>query len=168
MPKCLLLVDVQEGFISDKTRSVLPKIADLIDSGLFDFIVATQFINAEGSPYRRFLNWHRLANSPEIDLWSTVAENANLVIKKNTYTSVCDELLDFLKNNDIHEVYIAGIDTDCCVLKTAVDLYEAGIRPYVLSCYSASNGGQKSHDAAILVLSRMIGDNSIVKNKITS
>ncbi|MDR1849228.1 MAG: cysteine hydrolase [Zoogloeaceae bacterium] len=166
MKTCLLLVDIQNGFISDNTSHILPEVEKLISQKKYDFMVATQFINLEKSPFQCFMHWYRLMASPEIDLYSAVAANADLIIKKNVYTAVNDELLGFIRKNGIEEVYVAGIDTDCCVLTTAVGLFEHGIRPYVLAHYSASNGGQQSHDAGILALCRMIGSDSIIQGEI--
>ncbi len=54
------------------------------------------------------------------------------------------------------------------MLKTAADLFELGIRAYVLADYSASNGGKSSHDAALRVLQRMIGYSAVIKGELTS
>ncbi|MGH2416210.1 MAG: isochorismatase family protein, partial [Microcystaceae cyanobacterium] len=67
---------------------------------------------------------------------------------------------------DIHTVFICGIDTEGCVLKTAIDFFENNINPYVLEYYSASNGGDNFHQAAILVLSQLIGRSNIITEPI--
>jgi nicotinamidase-related amidase len=166
MSTCLLLVDIQTGFISDNTSHILPGVEKLIGKQKYDYIVATQFINVANSPYQRFLHWHRLMASPDIDVYAPVAQNADIILKKDVYTAVNKELLDFIHVNKIDEVHVAGIDTDCCVLTTAVSLFEHGIKSYVLARYSASNGGQSSHDAAILVLRRLIGSDFIIQEEI--
>lgn len=91
---------------------------------------------------------------------------AKVVFDKYTYSSVNQETIAFLKRNKIDTVFICGIDTDCCVMETAVDLFEQLIHPYVLTHSSASNGGQESHEAAIEVLSRLIGRNNVVQEPI--
>lgn len=89
------------------------------------------------------------------------------IVQKSVYTSCNYDLINLLRTLKISEVYIVGIDTDCCVLKTAMDLFEINIRPIVLSYYCASNGGKKSHDAALTVLRRNIGDNQVVDREFT-
>lgn len=81
---------------------------------------------------------------------------------KNTYTAITEELRRFLASHSIDTGFVCGIDTDCCVLKTAADLFEMGIRPYVLAHYSASNGGDDSQRAAITVLNRLIGPCNVI------
>lgn len=154
--KCLFVIDVQNGFVSDKTKSILPQLEQLMSD--FDGeIIATQFINTAGSGFTDIMHWKRLKTTPEIDLLPFVKENATHIVQKATYSACTDEVLRLLLENNISEVYISGIDTDCCVLATAISLFEHNIRPIVLTHYCASNGGMVSHQAAITVLERTIG-----------
>ena len=166
--KCLFVIDVQNGFISSKTSHIVPHITQLVNDFSDGDIIATKFINADKSPYEVFMNWGRLKVSPEIDLLPQVQDKANLIVEKNIYSACTEEVLKYLCINNIDEVFLAGIDTDCCVLKTATDLFEHGIRPIVLTDYCASNGGLASHDAAITVLKRTIGNRQIVSGKFLS
>lgn len=76
----------------------------------------------------------------------------------------CDKYVEAIeKYKKAIEQYIAGIDTDCCVLATATSLFERNIRPVVLAHYCASNGGERSHAAALTVLERTIGAQQIIK-----
>ena len=88
---------------------------------------------------------------------SNAAEKATEIVQKTTYSACTESVLKLLQNNNISEVYLAGIDTDCCVLATAIELFDCNIRPIVLAQYCASNGGKRSHNAALTVLERTIG-----------
>jgi nicotinamidase-related amidase len=125
----------------------------------------TQFINHPDSPYARYMNWNRLTDPAETAIVSSLAPHAEIVFTKSIYTSLTPEVLQFLKDRQIETVYICGIDTDCCVLQTAVDLFEQTIHPYVLLDYCASNGGPESHEAAIRVLTRSIGAANLIKGQ---
>ena len=160
--KCLLIIDVQNGFVSKRTEHILPKLRGLCDVFKGEITIATKFVNADNSPYEVFIDWHRLKRSPEIDVVDFVSSYAQRVFEKNIYSSCTNELISFLEEHKIKEVYLAGIDTDCCVLKTATDLFERGIRPIVLTDYCASNGGEESHRAAIRVMERTIGKKQIL------
>lgn len=160
--KCLFVIDVQNGFVSDKTRHILPKIDQLINEFNEGFIIATQFINAENSGFTNILHWNRLKAVPEINLVPSVQEKATYIIQKKTYTAYTEEVKQLLLRNNVTEAYIAGIDTDCCVLTTAITLFEHNIRPIVLEQYCASNGGNVSHQAAVTVLERTIGKDQIM------
>ena len=165
MTSCLLLIDIQKGFISEHTEHVIPRIEELLKNKRFEHIAATRFINSENSPYRRILGWDRLSDGPETDLHPVVCKAADAIFEKDVYTAVSSGLLKYFSDNSVNDLFIAGIDTDCCVLKTAADLFENNIRTKVLAHYSASNGGQESHDAAICVLQRLIGKDNVIGDK---
>lgn len=159
--KCLFIIDVQKGFVSPKTDFVLPRIEKLMNAFRGGPIIATKFVN-RGGPFDAIMHWKRLIASPEVDLIPFVEEKADHVIEKNIYSSCTDQVEALLRQFQVTEAYIAGIDTDCCVLKTALDLFERNIRPIVLAHCCASNGGEESHAAAITVLERNIGASQII------
>jgi len=171
MKSILIVVDLQNGFIRyDHMKDVSGKIVELSNRHLFDYVIATRFLNREGSQYTEMLNWRKLLTSPDVDLvdglyWDTVVD-------KNIYSCLNEEFLAFLqKINDGEKpthIFICGVDTDCCVLKTATDLFENGIMPLVLVDYCNSNGGPDSHLAGQLVMSRLIGRKSLIQGIITN
>lgn len=171
MKKILIVVDMQNGFNRyDQTHILAKKVVELTNSGIFDKIIATRFLNKEGSQYTKFLNWHRLMSSPDIDLVDGI--KADEVVDKWVYTCVTDDFMRLLKKCNDGEIpshiFICGADTDCCVLKTATDLFEKSVMPIVLTEYCDSNGGPESHKAGIMVMDRLIGKKSIVSDKIAS
>ncbi len=103
-----------------------------------------------------------MKTEPAIDVIESVRMKADFVIEKNTYTACTDDIVGILREMKIEEVYLVGIDTDCCVLKTTIDLFERNIRPIVISSCCTSNGGLESHIAALRVLERTIGKEQIV------
>ena len=171
MKNILIVVDMQNGFNRyDQTHILAKKVVELTNSKLFDKVIATRFLNREGNQYTKIINWHRLMTSPDIDLVEGI--KADEVIDKNVYTCVTSEFMNLLKkcNDGVMptHVFICGADTDCCVMKTAVDIFEQSIMPIVLTEYCDSNGGPDSHKAGILVMNRLIGKKCIVPDKITS
>jgi nicotinamidase-related amidase len=163
VPRPLLVVDVQKGFINDFTRHIPPRIANLIERGGFEPILFTRFINSEGSAYRRLLDWHECGESPEIDLADEVSPFSDpaLTFSRPGYAGISDELAAYLKAHEIEEIAIAGIDTDMCVLKVAMDAFDHGIKPVVFADCCASTSGLQSHFAGLAVLARNIGANQL-------
>src|ERR687887_254011 len=51
--KPLLVVDVQRGFINDFTRHIPGRIKRLVETGEFEPLLFTRFINSPDSPYQR-------------------------------------------------------------------------------------------------------------------
>ena len=153
--RALLIVDVQAGFINDSTKHI-PEIVERLQ-GEYEHVYATRFINAEGSSHRKWINWHRFGEgSSEVDL-AFDADGHVAVVDKNVYTCITAEFLEDLRGRGVTEVHLCGIDTDACVLKCAVDLFEAGVRPVVIAGACASHAGAEFHEYGLKILRRLIG-----------
>jgi nicotinamidase-related amidase len=72
-------------------------------------------------------------------------------------TGLPEALTTFLREQRIERAFVAGIDTDTCVLKIAMDLFDRSIEPLVLADCCASTAGLQAHLAGLAVLSRNIG-----------
>ena len=56
MKNILLVVDIQNGFISNEmTRTALSRIENLLQAGAFDAVIATKYRNYPGSPISRLM-----------------------------------------------------------------------------------------------------------------
>ena len=129
MNSLLLVIDVQKAFINKSTMNVVPKIEKLVSSKKYDKVIYTQFINNEGSKYTNKLNYYGCIND---DKELVINPKNNLVIKKNVYTAFNEELKNYIDKNKISKIYLCGIDTECCILKTAFDLFENSYEFYIL------------------------------------
>ena len=158
--KALLIIDVQVGFVNDATRHILPKVEEI--QKRYKHVYATRFINAEGSPYRTLLGWHRFYEFSDDVPLAFRAVDGVVIIDKHVYTCVTPAFIEDLRSKGIEEVAICGIDTDACVSACAVDLFENGVRPVLLSEACASHAGAEYHEAALRILARLIGKNQIV------
>lgn len=163
MNTLLVIIDVQNGFLGKSTGFIPDKIKSFLGSGKikFDHIVATQFKNVDGSPYHELMNWSGLSDAESQKLDSYIEKVVEKVFQKTIYSSFTKEFELYIKENAIEKVYFCGIDTDCCVLKSAMDCFEKNIKFEVLANYCASNGGPDSHAAALLVMKRALGKNNI-------
>ena len=159
--KMLLVIDVQRGFVNEHTRHVVPVVERLQDA--FERVIATRFVNAPGSPYRAFLDWGRFGEgSADGALAFRPAPHA-VTVEKTVYSCVTDAFLDGLRESGTTEVSLCGIDTDACVLVTAIDLFQHGIRPVVLSGACASHAGPECHEAGLRLLERLVGKGQIIR-----
>ena len=165
MKNVLVVIDLQVGFIKDNTVKVADKIHNLLDSGKYYAVIATRFTNIPGSSYDSFLGWTGMMEEEEKALLPFVEEHADIIVNKCSYScvkntnfiqslvSLCDGLPD--------EVTLVGVDTDACVLATAIDLFEMGIRPIIIEDCVDSSGGDECHEAGMLLLKRSIGKEQI-------
>lgn len=159
MAGVLLVVDVQRGFLNPFTEHVPGRIRRLLTRGEHDPVLFTRFVNTADGPYRRFLDWHECAESPATDLAPELAEfeAPDRVFEKPGYTGVSEALATRLRQMAPEAATLVGIDTDMCVLKVAMDVFDLGIRPIVLVDCCASTAGLQAHLAGLAVLARNIG-----------
>ncbi|MDN5854228.1 MAG: cysteine hydrolase, partial [Actinomycetia bacterium] len=125
----LVVVDVQNGFVTEHSAHVVPVIVDLVGrwQAAGRDVVFTRYINHQGSIFERAMGWSKLQRSPEIDIVPELqpfVPGAVAVIDKRIYTMFTDEGEQLAKDRGWTEIYLCGIDTEVCVLKTAVDAFE--------------------------------------------
>jgi nicotinamidase-related amidase len=103
------------------------------------------------------MDWQKFApNSVDVQFAFTPRDDATL-IEKPVYTCVTPNFLAMLARERIAEIHLAGIATDNCVLKCAVDLFEAGLRPVVLADHCASHAGADHHTWGLAIIERFVG-----------
>lgn len=163
----LFVIDVQNGFVNDKSRHVVPAIVDLV--ARWDTaggpVLFSRYLNYQGSPFVRLLGWTGLLDAPETDLVEDLAEpaaTAALVTSKTTYSAYTHDVKALFKARGWTTAVLCGIATDSCVLATAVDLFEDGITPLVVTDACASEAGDDVHQAGLIVARRMIGRRQLV------
>ena len=163
MPEPLLVVDVQNGFINEFTEHIPARVRRLIETGDYAPVLYTLFVNATDSPYQTLLQWHACAGPPETDLVQALASSAedDNIYRKAGLAGVPEALAARLRAEQIQTVNVVGIDTDMCVLKVAMDLFDMGVEPVVLVDCCASTAGLQSHLAGLAILSRNIGPHQL-------
>lgn len=164
----LVVVDVQNGFVREQSCHVVPVIAGLVERWrrAGGDVVFTRYINYEGSPFERLIKWKELRDSPQIDLapeLAPLAARATAVIDKNMYSLFADgKGRSLVSERGWTDIYVCGIATESCVLKTAVDAFELDLTPWLIEDASASHAGQHVHEAGVLVTQRFIGKGQII------
>ncbi len=132
----------------------------LIECRDHDPILFTRFVNSPDSPYHRILNWHECQEGPDTELAPGLVEQADptRIFVKQGHTGLPEGLKSQLKEDGVTRVAVAGIDTDMCVLKTAMDLFDLSIEPIVLvDCCASTAGLQAAPCPGLAILSRNIG-----------
>lgn len=155
---------MQIGFINDNTLRVARHIGNLLEREEYDAVIATKFTNVKGSSYDKLLNWQGMLEDKDKELLPIVEQYSDCIISKCSYSCVNVNFIQSLValcDGLPEEVTIVGVDTDACVLATAIDLFEMGIRPVIIEDCVYSSGGEKYHDAGMLLLKRSIGENQI-------
>ena len=162
----LLIVDVQNGFVTEDTQHVVPAIINLAQewSRAGGYTVYSRYFNYPGSSSERLVNWHRLYGPPETDIANDLAPYAerSTTLSKNTYSACTEDLWKLAQQHGWSDIVVCGIDTDLCVLTTVFDAFDGGLTPWVITDCSASTGGQVAHEAGLIVMGRGIGETHLV------
>ncbi|GLY52071.1 isochorismatase family cysteine hydrolase [Lentzea sp. NBRC 102530] len=163
----LVVVDVQNGFVSSKSAPIVPRVTDVVRrwEELGGATLFTRFVNYPGSPYERLIHWSRMQEPPEIDIVGDLIEasrRAVMVLEKPIYSLFTDEGTAVVAQHGWTDIVIVGIATESCVLKTACDAFERGLTPWVITDAVYSHAGQGPHEAGLLVTGRFIGRRQLV------
>lgn len=170
----LIMIDNQNGFTTtNKTKKISKRIVDLSNQNFFDYQIATQYfnnLNSQQNLFTRLQNWNYLVDKKEIDYVDNLKYDCS--IRKDIYSCINNEMINQLKqlnNNKLPEyVFLCGMDTECCVLKSCVDLFEIGVIPILLDYYTFSNSGFFAYLRGIKLYCRLVSKKTLIKNAIKS
>lgn len=162
----LVVVDVQNGFVSPESAHVIPVVTSLVEQWQMAGapVLMTRYLNYEGSPYTKFLGWSEMQSSPATDIVSELQPYIPKahILDKRIYTAFTPEGAALFDNEGWETVYIVGLDTESCVSQTAVGAFEHHRRPVVVLDGCASHAGPEAHNAGVFVLGRNIGSAQMV------
>lgn len=158
--KNIIIVDMQKGFINDNNRHIIEKINSYLKNNTFDNIIYTKYVNYEGSPFVKILDWHAM-KVPEEQEFCVDFINGATIIPKVGYGVKQEDILK-LKKLNIDEIEVCGTDTDACVLAVAFQLFDNGIKPIILKDLCASSSSNiEMHNMAIKVMERQFGKDNV-------
>lgn len=148
--KVLLIIDVQEPFLSEQTQAVPEFLRELLQRERFDLVIQSCWQNYPGSPYETRLGYDRGMEARP--LLSCPGEK---VLFRSTYSAVNGELRGCIRQDD--RLYVAGLETDACILATLFDLWDAG---FSFHLYREGVGTNRSDlaEPALALISRQFGD----------
>lgn len=165
----LIVVDMQNGFVSSKSAPIVPNVVNLVRQWeeLGRHVVYTRFLNYKGSQFERLIHWSRfMPGTDEAEIIPELAESAArwspVVDKPGQYSPFTSEFTRLVHRNGWDNLVICGIATESCVMKTACDAFELGYTPWVVTDACASHAGADKHDAGLLVIKRFIGRDQLV------
>ena len=163
----LVVVDVQNGFITKHSQPVIPIIVDLVrrwQTARSD-VIFSRYLNYAGSPFEQLIGWTKMVDGPETEIITELTPYVSPqtpVVDKYIYTLFTSEGARLVEQHGWTDLYICGIDTDICVLKTAVDAFERNLTPWILKDACASHAGPEAHTAGLFIAGRFIGANQII------
>jgi nicotinamidase-related amidase len=161
----LIVVDVQNGFARARSRHVVPAIVQLVRKwrAAGGAVVFTRYFNQPGGPFERIMGWTGMQGGDATDLVPEVATlvgNAP-VLDKVTY-GLDAAATALIRERAWTDLVICGLTTESCICKTAVDVFELDVTPWIVTDACASYASQEAHAAGLLVIGRFIGRKQLV------
>lgn len=162
MNKALIVIDVQKFFLNAKTLVIVRKIQDYLKKNSSDYkqVYFTVFKNDPTAPLWKISQWKDCVVPPDTEVCDEIKQFTspkNLFYKNILSAAKVHAIKEELRQNKISEVDLCGFDTDCCILATAYDLFDQGIKPLVLENLTWSTSKEKLHGPALKILLRNIG-----------
>lgn len=151
--RALILVDIQEGFLKGDNRWVIPNIQKVIKDGKYTLIIESIFHAEAGSLWDRQVHWTFPLAQTTPEIKNLLDENTLTITKTTRSVFKGDkDLLTILKQKNIEEIHIVGLDTDDCVFATAQESFDLSFFTYVLEECTASSESEEYRESALKIL----------------
>lgn len=98
MREILLVVDMQNGFMSEECRHIIPTVIKLIERFLAagKLVEFTRFINTADSNYVKLIHWSRLIQEPETSIIDELQPYINNIFDKHYYSAFTENFSSFI------------------------------------------------------------------------
>ena len=161
MSKLLIIIDMQKGFGFDGSIAIANKFNKY--SCNFDHVCFAMFKNRKKSLFETHLKWVDFQNEEDRKLLDSldVPENAHFITHHN-YTVYNDESKLLIRELAPTEIYLAGLFSDVCLLKTSMDMFDDEVVPYIIKDLSASPHGDAAHNVAFTTMKEAIGEDRVI------
>lgn len=159
MKTALLIIDVQNYYINEHTKNIPSEITQHIKQNNYNFILFSKFINHDNSNAAKAFNWKGNQFPPETDICDELKEyvKKDNVFKKDTYSVFKSKpFLEYIRENNISDITICGLDTDACVLASSYEGFDLGFRIKFLEKLTASSKGELYRGSGLNILKRRI------------
>lgn len=163
MKKILVIIDYQNSFNTPESAKTVDKINKLATKHKWDMIIQTMWFNSQEKASLYLQNLDYTDCDPYDRLSGLVKrfKGAEIVTRYDRYSCLEENLARKLHGDVM--TYIAGWETDACVLGTCFDLFDRGI-PFrvVTDCVASKN--EEVHNAALIIMKRNFGKVVLVES----
>ncbi len=173
MKRILLVVNMQKGFCeAPGVKNLVSSIDNILTKRYFDIVIGSVFTNTLNSMFDRMLCYKGMIKHDDTIFAINVFDTMDCYFDTYDYSCVNESFISKLCSLNSgkypEQIYIAGASTEGSITKIALDLFERNIRPVIMAGYCASIYGSIYHEAALLSLSKSIGEDQIMRNHVLS
>ncbi len=177
--KALLVIDMQKGnkyifnnlYNREKMIKNISKLIDAFKENKQKVIQIKIWIkNSENSSLSKKFPEVGIAGTMDAEIMDELKnKDYDKFIEKTNYSGFWNTDLDeYLKKNNIKELYLTGIHTGCCILFTAVDAFYRGYDVYVVNDAVSSVSDKEGIKKKIKKIKELIGESisteELIKN----
>jgi nicotinamidase-related amidase len=150
----LLIIDIQPDFITEENKWIIPNIEKLLKEKIYDSYAEVTFSAPVGSLWDKQLHWTFPKQDTVPEIKALILQDNYLYIEKETKSAFKGDkdLLAFLRENNIEEVHVIGLDTNDCVFATVNEAFDLGFFSYVIENCTASSQSAEIREAALMIL----------------
>lgn len=170
--KALVIVDVQPSFLNTRNKYVVQNILELLSKTSYDLYIEATFHAEKGSLWDTQQSWTcpKGEKTRTVDELSKTLEGLGAIqIEKETKSVFKGDknIISTLKDRNITEVHVVGLDTNDCVLATAYESFDLGFITYVIEECCEASSSKELHEHAIAILRGQNMTNNSVLEKHT-
>ncbi len=167
--KALLVIDMQKGdehtfnnlYKRDKMIKNISKLIDIFKKNNHKVIQIKIWVkDTEKTTLSKKFPSVGIAGTEEAEIIDELKnKDYDKFIEKTNYSSFWNtDLNEYLKKNNIKELYLTGIHTGCCILFTAVDAFYRGYDVYVVEDAVSSVSDKKGIKKKIKKIKELTGE----------
>jgi nicotinamidase-related amidase len=152
--RALIIVDMQAGFLPERTRWIVPNVKQVIEEGEYNLYIEALFHAEPGSIWDKQTEWTFPLDHSIPEIAVALADKDPIVVIKETKSVFQGDvdLIKLFKEKGIEEVHIVGVDANDCVLATAFDSFDAGFFTYVVEEGVESSESAELREAALTIM----------------
>ncbi|AXH30706.1 isochorismatase [Francisella opportunistica] len=155
------MIDIQKGFNCKELDSIINRFNN--NHNKFDHVCFCMFENRKGSLFEKQLKWVGFQNQEDRKLIEkTKIPKNSYFINHHNYTVYNADMKKLINNLNPQQIYLAGIFSDVCLLKIAIDMFDDGVIAYVIEDLSTSLHGLDAHKNAFYNMKLALGEDKII------
>jgi nicotinamidase-related amidase len=151
---------MQEGFRCKESTLIIPEIKKTIDNFPGEIIFSC-FVDRAGSKFEKDLQWEKFQKKTNQQILAELRYPKAKKSKHTGYTILTASLLNFIRRKQFKTIYLAGVYTDACIIKAAMDAFDNNLPVKVISNCCTSLHSRNNHKCAIDSLRHIIGNNNV-------
>jgi nicotinamidase-related amidase len=111
-----------------------------------------------GSSFEKYMDWPKMrAGDPATNLFGELETAGYQIMEKPGYSAWTVTVQQKVEASRYEAIVLFGLDAEACVLKTALDIFEAGKRPVVLEDLCHSSNGLENNKVGIELMKTLLG-----------